>query len=177
MPSQEELDRLYGVLTQPRYVDTLEESTPPLSRFQLRVPDQHLREFLNMALAQSPVDYLLYQSVYFLWLVNDRGDVLLAYEEFFPNNDDYRAPRQRDCPVPSGRNRLGHPALVGGGAGRIGGELQFDDRYRSWVLSNRSGRYGYDPDRREQHLRNVAKRFEESGIPIQVKFCSRGEVG
>ena len=169
MPSPE-LDRVYGVVRQPRYVDAHERTTQPLSRFRLQGNDRHLLEFLNMAFSDHAVDYLLYQSVFFLWLISENGDIILAYEEFFPNNSDYRAPRQRDCPVPSGRRRLGHPTLVNGGPGRIGGELLFDDRDRRWVLTNRSGRYGTGPDRTEQHLRNVAQKFEESDIRLAIHY-------
>jgi hypothetical protein len=169
-----ELDRLYGALRQPKYVDALEGNTPPLSRFRLLQPDQFLTTFLHMAFEPHPVDHLLYQAVFFLWLVNEIGDIIIAYEEMFPTAGSYRAPRQRECPVPAGGRRLGHPALVNGGPGRIGGELLFDDGNRRWVLMNKSGRYGVGPDRSEQHLRNVARRFEESGMQIAVHYLRGG---
>ena len=61
--------------------------------------------------------------------------------------------------------------MVGGQAARIGGELLYDYRETSWVLSNKSGRYGLEG--RAEHLENVRDLLGDFGINVQVHYLER----
>lgn len=71
---------------------------------------------------------------------------------------------------------LGHPLLVGGGGARIAGELYIDDNDPTqiagltWVLNNKSGRYGVHHTRKSDHLANVAELFRRYQVPVEIDF-------
>jgi hypothetical protein len=70
------------------------------------------------------------------------------------------------------KDTLGHPTLMRAAdgspllAGRVGGEVTFDERGHIVELNNYSWRYGRYPDRTGDKLRNAALRFRELGIPV-----------
>jgi hypothetical protein len=74
--------------------------------------------------------------------------------------------------LPTDYVRLGHPALVGGKAARIGGEIfcKLDKTQPRWYISNGSGRYGVALKRTEEQLANVAEEFAKLGIDLKVEF-------
>jgi hypothetical protein len=65
---------------------------------------------------------------------------------------------------------LGHPLLAGDEGARIAGELYIDmgSNGLTWVLSNQSGRFGYD--RTEAQLRNVAQLFANFGVTVDIDY-------
>lgn len=113
-------------------------------------------------------------AVTLIWVVTASGDVIFALEETVEVNGTSRMPRMRGVPLNGNVKPLGHPLLVGGRAARIAGELYLDtvsgDRELTWVLNNRSGRYGIHRSRNRSHLENVANLFRKYGLPVQTDF-------
>lgn len=108
-----------------------------------------------------------------LWVVDDGGTVRLCLEEVC-SDFGRRFPRMRFMPLHASLQALGHPSLVGRVSARIAGELVLDDdngRF-SWVLTNKSGRYGGGPDREPVHLHNVASLFAAAGLDVQTEFLT-----
>lgn len=83
-------------------------------------------------------------------------------------------PRIRQTEVSKRHQRLGHPALLRDtdlrARGRISGEILYDLKLKTWVITNGSGRYGMIPGRTAEHLSNVAAKFEEHGITLKEDF-------
>lgn len=109
-----------------------------------------------------------------LWVVGEDGEIYFAMEEVISLEDQsFLYPLSRKFDVPSNHAKLGHPSLLQGSrSGRIGGEIRYDPEYgeRDWVISNKSGRYGFPATRERKHLENVAKRFANVGIFFEVYY-------
>jgi hypothetical protein len=117
-------------------------------------------------------------AVTLIWIVAETGDVIFALEETIEINGTSRMPRMRGVPLNGNVKPLGHPLLVGGKPARIAGELYLDtadeNGQLTWVLNNRSGRYGVHRSREKAHLENVADLFRKYGLPVQTDFFQVG---
>ncbi|ADZ71076.1 hypothetical protein SL003B_2653 [Polymorphum gilvum SL003B-26A1] len=107
--------------------------------------------------------------------MDEDGDIWFAMEEALnleTGRSEFPAPRA--VPLASTHRKLGHPSLLENSAkhARIGGEIVYDPLFgeKGWVLSNSSGRYGTSPDRRKEHLDNVAARFGNYGLVFDVYY-------
>lgn len=107
-------------------------------------------------------------SIIFLWVINDKGEMLIAAEElsgnFLANGNAIIRPTQTNLPA------LGHPCLVDGQPARIGGELNYYDGH--WYLTNKSGRYGlgrWPMSESRKYLGNVAALLQKFGIKVICK--------
>jgi hypothetical protein len=111
---------------------------------------------------------LVSNSFCILWVADDVGQIWVAIEELVSKLDSgYRVPLLRQLDIPDGFLKLGHPSLLPRIAGRIGGELMFDDESDpKWVLTNKSGRYGINRGRTLQELDKAAEIFKSLGIAV-----------
>ena len=108
-----------------------------------------------------------------LWVVDAEGKFWFSIEEIVNSTTrEFVLPRLRNFAVVDGSQRLGHPALIGGAAGRIGGEIIFDlnSEPSAWYITNASGRYGMCNGRTEEHLSNASENFSEYGIRLKEAF-------
>ena len=83
----------------------------------------------------------------YIWLVLTNGDIVVG-EEYELSQRILLNGELIDL-------KLGHPTLCQGKRARIGGELELDDRRKTGVLNNHSGRYSKDQGRKERNLQNA----------------------
>jgi len=174
------LDNLYGTCRVPGPVDTCERLLRPGSWFKLdEAGAQALKELSGLARGDFYLSHCLYSEFTVLWLIDRHGDLLIALEEALSDFDQNNPEVAKKYPLPRflpwralGIPRLGHPALVLGGEGRIGGELDYKSEPGGgkWYLSNKSGRFGIGSDRSQEHLEHVAKIFRRHGIDVTTYF-------
>lgn len=171
-----ELTDRFGAALEPERVDRLEETTRPVSLQRLGKRSARLLKKLTAATAEGlGVARYVYSEFPILWVIDASGDVWFALEEVVDSETgDFILPRSPNSRPASMRRsgRLGHPALIGAGAGRIAGEIMFDigQDPPCWTISNASGRYGLRPGRTALHLANAAKVFAKYGIPLKPEF-------
>lgn len=102
-----------------------------------------------------------------LWLIAEDGSVRVAIEEFVLEDHS----RHLTAPMPRGygsKTKIGHPGLVEGLGGRIGGELAVNRSDGKCYLTNASGRFGYS--RSAGELENAAERFREFGVQVIARY-------
>jgi hypothetical protein len=113
-------------------------------------------------------------AVTFIWIVTADGLAIFALEETVEINGTSRMPRMKGVPLNGNVKPLGHPLLVNGEAARIAGELYLDckviDADLTWVLNNRSGRYGVHRTRTTSHLENAADLFRRYGLKVETEY-------
>jgi hypothetical protein len=116
------LDDVYGAARVPADVDAWERETKPISLTELsEMTAEGVRTFFESALRGFPGAELIAAECKILWLATESGAILIALEEVIQSDGrDMRTPRMRAADYPEIK-RLGHPALVGGEAARIGG--------------------------------------------------------
>lgn len=174
-----DLDDLYGRVIVPRRVGHGEQGRRQRSVQTLDSASASSLAHLMRLVKTDAMGSLLGATVPILWLVGEDGRVRYAWEELWetvPGPSDPRLlpagphPRRlRD--LPERYFRLGHPSLVPGHRGRIGGELMWDREKAKWFLTNRSGRYGAVPElRTPAHLENAARLFHRHHIPVVARF-------
>lgn len=123
----------------------------------------------------APMGSVLCETLPILWVVDADGELRLAWEEIIDDvADELVGPKPAGLRLPAGFVKLGHPALLDDQLGRIGGELIWDDGDDQWVLTNKSGRYGFGgaPEftRSPEHLENAAELFRIHGINVATFF-------
>ena len=130
LPQQQDLDALFGELLQPHRVDPLEAQVSPKSMQRLAAHSAELlRAFMNATERGLGVTSYVYCALPILWVADQNGDVLFAVEEVVVEDTrEFAFPRLPRFRVEQNYQRLGHPALLAGGPGRIGGEIVFDVR-------------------------------------------------
>lgn len=137
------------------------------------------RELSELLLAANVgnIAFRVSTSISLIWIVTVTGTVIFALEETIDLNGTSRRPRMRGVPLNGSVKPLGHPLLVGGKPARIAGELYIDrdeEGVLTWVLTNRSGRYGLHRSRTKAHLENVADVFRRYQLPIVTDFIEIG---
>jgi hypothetical protein len=85
----------------------------------------------------------------YIWLIDEQG--ILRYDIEDVNN-------------------IGHPTLTNGKPARIGGELNYDDSKKRWMVNGSSGRFskGYTPEDRQRYIANVIK--HQFNIYLEEEF-------
>src|SRR5262245_62045558 len=130
MPSAD-LDELYGPALPPVDVGLLEAKVRP-SSLQRLMPDtaDQLKELMRLAEQGLGVAKYVYGALPILWVIDDGGEVWIAVEEIIDERSGaFVRPRLAATARPdSPFHRLGHPALLSGRNGRIGGEILLDIR-------------------------------------------------
>ena len=169
-----DLDAAFGPALKPVRVDPIELEVRPSSLTQLDGESAPLLvSFMAATENGLKVTRFVYSELPILWIVDTDGSVWFSVEEIVETaSKRFVAPRLRFGDVPKGHQKLGHPALIGGGPGRIAGEIFFDVGAESpcWAITNGSGRYGLLPGRQPNHLTNVSNLFGEHGIRLQESF-------
>ncbi len=166
-----DLDQHYGVAVHPHMLGPLEAELKPRSLLRLDAASaKHLGTLMRLAF-----DLVLASCVFcetpILWVIDEVGQVWFALEEIVDiETREFLYPRFKRFRHKI--SKLGHPALIEGGRGRIGGELIFDDvgNPPAWYISNGSGRYGLTPGRTARHLEEAALLFIEYGLDLRSDF-------
>ena len=169
------LDDEFGVAFVPEEIETIEEENPPRSLQKLTSETgEALLKYAGAADDGLLIPQVNHDVLPILWVVGEDGEVYFALEEVISLSEkSFLYPLSRKFDLPSNHAKLGHPSLLQGDrGGRIGGEIRFDPDYgeQNWVISNKSGRYGYPTTRQRKHLENVAKKFEGVGIRLEVYY-------
>jgi len=138
------------------------------------ISGRYLNELLEFA-GTYPTFKDLAFNLCFLWAVDETGQIWITMEEVcLLTQLGKRFPRMRNMPLDASLEALGHPLLVNRGVARIAGEMMFDDEdsWMHWVINNKSGRYGFGPDRDPVHLANVALAFSGVGVTVKTAYIA-----
>ncbi|MFA6836635.1 MAG: hypothetical protein WCR04_09585 [Fibrobacteraceae bacterium] len=111
---QKSLDGLFGKLKTPKYVKPMEIEKDGLHY-------QH-----PWILFAGDPEVILEETKKYIWVINKSGALVIGHE------DNSRGPEFG-----------GHPTLLRGESGRIGGELLFNSQQQCWEVNAKSGRYSY----------------------------------
>lgn len=163
------LDIAFGPAFRPNDVSELEFTTRPLSLQKLNAETAASLEAYMSCAAELRVPRVIHEVSPILWIVDEVGDLWFSLEEVINRADRrYVYPLRRGFALPREHAKLGHPSLIEGARARIGGELLFDEDAEGgpWVITNKSGRYGFGPDRTESHLRKVVEVFRRHNIRV-----------
>jgi hypothetical protein len=176
------LDATFGEALPPLRTDPLESEIVPRSRQKLDASSAKLLgELMHATAAGLGVSKFVYSELPILWVVDEAGELWFAVEEVVKaETGEFVFPRFRNTSIErEAQQRLGHPALIGGGSGRIGGEIIFDvaSEEPGWFITNGSGRYGLRDGRTRSHLNSVKSRFEVFGIDLRTQFYAPGGAG
>jgi hypothetical protein len=169
-----DLDALFGEALHPERTDSLERLHPPrsLHRLDAETADM-LRQLMEITERGFGATRYVYCELPILWIVDRDGILWFSVEEIIKEDTlEFVRPRLRNVQVEDRYQRLGHPALIKGDHGRIGGELLFDvgAPEPGWYLTNGSGRYGLREGRIAAHLSNAARKFGSYGITLREFF-------
>ena len=127
-----------------------------------------LQAFIDHYLTSAYLSTYLNDEFITLWLIAEDGSIRVAIEEFvLKHPTEYVT-----APLPRGfktEAKIGHPGLVEGQLGRIGGELAINPSDGKCYLTNASGRFGYN--RSEAELENAADAFRRFGVHVTAKHA------
>jgi hypothetical protein len=102
-----------------------------------------------------------------LWLIAEDGTIRIAIEEFVledqPQYLTALMPRRYKTDA-----KIGHPGLVEGRLGRIGGEMAVNKSDGKCYLTNASGRFGYK--RSVAELENAAEALRGFGVQVTAQY-------
>lgn len=98
------------------------------------------------------------------WVIDTQGDVRIIRTVSHPRGrtyaDTFVRPEDGYRRVHGYIERYGHVSALGGGPGRIGGEIVRDEENSAWIINNKSGRYSKsNPDRTPEVLSRAAVRI------------------
>ncbi len=115
---------------------------------------------------------LTFWAVTILWVMDKEGDIYFSVEEVVDSRGCLMFPLPESLDLPIGKMKLGHPSLIDCKSARIAGEIMFDMYADSptWVLSNKSGRYGLRVATTAVHLKNVIGIFAQHSIVLTPFF-------
>ncbi len=157
-PAQDaaKLDELYGLLSQPAYVKHYEA-------------DKDGKVILNPYLQVATKDFpaiLDVKMAPYNWVIDAKGRVTIIPEAAHPLGRTYEKgffrPEDQSQRKPGTRENFGHVSSLGGGPGRISGEILYDKATNTWTVNNKSGRYTkHNTDRTPEQLINAAKLIRE----------------
>jgi len=167
------LDQAFGVCLAPSRVDDVETIYKPKSLHRLDAESAKLmKRLIDVTEEGLRVTRYVYSELPLLWVVDGRGDIWFSLEEVVDRDGNYLFPKPSRVPVATPSKKLGHPSLIGGEQGRIGGEILYDTGAAPprWFITNRSGRYGVRAGRTPEHLANVARMFGAYGIEFAADF-------
>jgi len=140
------LDDDLGTLRLPTEVRGHERDRRPMSLQQFDAGASLALRSFKQAAECGLVSYAS-QRNRFIWAVGESGAMVIAFEEvalFRDGSEGNGHTRRIGVPKSAAdEKKLGHPTLLGGGVGRVAGELYLDmiDDVLRWVFSFSSGRY------------------------------------
>jgi hypothetical protein len=174
------LDKAYGPLIPPQSFRSgqsgyqpWEDRCSPSSLGMLNsVTAPSLKQVMDYVSLGWNVAEVLTNDIIIIWLVDAAGQIWIAFEELVLNGQPLGIPKHQTMELTKRADKLGHPALVGCSNARIGGEILFDPTRipSSWIINNKSGRYGVHPSRTAAHLDNVKGQFSALGINLVARF-------
>ena len=129
---KESLADLYGYLSIPEYVKTEEKESDSIKT--------QIKYRLNSQIKDR--DYLKEdhkkEGFIYVWIVDEDGFLCIGEEKYKDKSS-------------------GHPTLIEGMPGRIGGELFYDKSAQIWIINSKSGRYSkiYTEKESTLYLKNV----------------------
>lgn len=152
----EQLDKHYGLLSQPAYIKHYEA-------------DKTGKVILNPYLQVATKDYpaiLDVKMAPYNWVIDALGRVGIIPEAAHPLGRTYEKgffrPEDQSKRKPGTRENFGHVSALGGAPGRISGEILYDKASNTWTLNNKSGRYSkHNLDRTPEQLVNAATLIRE----------------
>ena len=145
------LDERYGVASQPAYIKHYEAN---------RDGKVVLNPYLQVATREFPAILDVKMAPY-NWVIDLEGRVTIIPEAAHPLGRTYEKgffrPEDKSKRKPGTRENFGHVSSLGGGPGRISGEILYDKESKTWTVNNKSGRYSkHNSDRTPQQLVNAA---------------------
>jgi hypothetical protein len=148
----EDLDQLYGVLSQPAYIKHYEADK------QGKIM---LDPYLQVATLKHP-GVLDPKRTPYNWTIDAGGRVAINEENNHPYGRTYEKawfrPEDKTKRKPGSSEKFGHVTAVGGNPARISGEILYDKAENVWIINNKSGRYSKrNPDRTPEQMANAAK--------------------
>jgi hypothetical protein len=154
--SAENLDELYGILSQPAYIKHYEAD---------KKGKIMLDPFLQVATPQHP-GVLEPKRAPYNWTIDTEGRVALNEENNHPHGRTYKKewirPEDKTKRKPGSSEKFGHVTAVGGNPARISGEILYDKEGMVWIINNKSGRYSKrNADRTPEQMANAAKLLRE----------------
>lgn len=169
------MNNRYGAATKPKYHDNIERHKRPASLQKLDHDSASiLEEYLRSARCGLLIPRITHQTIVMLWVIDESEDCYFCIEEMYKSDSEITVfPRLDGVGYPQGFEKLGHPSLVGAEKARIAGEIIWSGgagNAGSWVISNKSGRYGIRPDISEQNLINAKALFGSFGIELDHYF-------
>jgi len=148
----EDLDQLYGMMSQPAYIKHYEA-------------DKNGKVMLNPYLQVVTKDHpgvIDSKKAPYNWVIDGEGRLAIIQEAAHPYGRTYEKgffrPEDRSKRKPGTTENFGHVSALAGGPGRISGEILFDKESKLWTINNKSGRYTkHNTDRTPEQLVNAAK--------------------
>ncbi len=149
--NNELLSELFGIAKSPLYIKDFEYDLD-------EIKDQHPFIFKSFEdVKKSGFRFDKKQDNY-IWIIDEFGYLYIGIE----NKEDPKTPNK------------GHPTLIKGRKGRIGGELHYNRKLRTWEINSKSGRYSYilddtDESNKVKYLENA---MNERFMPYfkKIKF-------
>lgn len=143
---------------------------PLMLNDRIFVPDEK-GHFANLATLLD-LEKLRTGEKKYIWTISKSGRLIISEER---QANDHNAQHAREPQY------IGHPAQVGGGRGRISGELLFqadrnDPLSGKFYINNASGRFSKFADRNEMQLKRVAKLFRKAGLAVETVYRQRDKL-
>jgi len=147
---------------------------PLMLKDRIFVPDEH-GNFGNLP-ALLDLEKLKTGEKRYIWTVGKLGRLIISEERSSEkhlarnNAKDHTEPQY-----------IGHPAQLGGGRGRISGELKYtsdpnDPLSGKFLINNASGRYSKFVDRNKEKMENVAELFRKAGLDVEIQYKQRDKL-
>lgn len=167
-------DDKFGRPITAKEVSDAERSCLPTSLQRLdRASAASLTKYMQTAVDGLKIPQVNHQCLIVLWVIDEHDRIWFSLEEAVDEASHsllYPLPRVWD--LPDGHVKLGHPSLTTNGVARIGGEIIYDPEFgaNGWVISNKSGRYGFGEHRTREHLENAAAEWRSFGIELDMHY-------
>ncbi len=150
------LDARYGVASPPAYIKHYEAN---------KEGKVILNPYLQVATKEFPA-ILDPKMAPYNWTIDVLGRVSLVPEAAHPLGRTYEKgffrPEDQSQRKPGTRENFGHVSSLGGGPGRISGEILYDKESKTFTINNKSGRYSkHNSDRTPEQLVNAANLIRE----------------
>lgn len=156
VPPADPLDERFGVAAPPAYVKAYEAD---------RNGKVLLNPYLQVATREFPALLEPGDGTY-KWVIDAAGRVAILREVPHPLGrtypDGFHRPEDGSDREPGYVETYGHVSALGGGPGRIGGEILWDADTRAFTVNNKSGRYTkHNADRTPEQLVEAARLIRE----------------
>ena len=144
--------------------------TPLMLNERIFVPDEK-GHYPNLATLLD-LEKLKTGERQYIWTISKSGRLVIS-EEMQANDANARQGEEPQY--------IGHPAQLGGGRGRISGELRFradpnDPSSGKFYINNASGRYSKFKDCNEMQLKRVAALFRKAGLAVEAVYRQRDKL-